>query len=465
MSILVSILAAVAVPHPPLIFPEVGHGREQKIEKTIKSYRHAMEFVASYKPDTIILVSPHTELYADYFHVSGGFGSTGNFTAFGAPKVTVQVEYDHEFVKALEQACKAQNFACGTKGERDPALDHGSLIPLRFLNEVWKDYKVVRVGLSGMSLLQHYKLGQMIASVSEELGRRTVFIASGDLSHRLLEEGPYGFAAEGPVFDARITKDLDKGDFADLLEFDPQFCDAAGECGHRSFVMMAGALDGKAVESKLLSYEGPFGVGYGVAEFAVKGEDENRRFGQMYAEKKKKKTAALREKEDEFASFARRCVETFVKTGKQLDFPDDLPEELLKNKAGVFVSLKMHGDLRGCIGTIEPTSENIAREIWHNAVSACSKDPRFSPVRPDELDDIVYSVDVLTPAQPVADVTKLNPKVDGIIVKRGLRRGLLLPDLDGVDTVEQQISIARQKAGIDADETIDLFSFQVERHY
>ncbi len=465
MSILVSILAAVAVPHPPLIFPEVGHGREQQIEKTIESYRHAMKFLASYKPDTVILVSPHTEVYADYFHVSGGFGSEGNFAAFGAPQVKVRVEYDHEFVTALELACSSQNFACGTKGERDPALDHGSLIPLKFLNEVWTDYKVVRIGISGLSLSQHYKLGQIIRSVAEDLGRRTVFIASGDLSHKLLDDGPYGFAPEGPVFDARITKDLDQGDFGDLLEFEPQFCDAAGECGHRSFVMMAGALDGKAVESKLLSYEGPFGVGYGVAEFAVKGEDENRRFGESYAEKKKQKIAALREKEDGFVSFARRCVEAFVKTGKKLEFPDDLPEELLNNKAGAFVTLKINGVLRGCIGTIEPVRENLAREIWHNAVSACSEDPRFKPVRPDELDDIVYSVDVLTPARPVTDITSLNPKVDGIIVQNGNRRGLLLPDLDGIDTVEQQIAIARQKAGIAPSEPVNMFSFQVERHH
>lgn len=465
MSILFSILAAVAVPHPPLILPEVGQGREQAIEKTIKSYRQAMEFLASYKPDTVVLVSPHTELYSDYFHVSGGFGSEGNFAVFGAPQVTVRVEYDHEFVTALELACSSQNFACGTKGERDPALDHGSLIPLRFLNEVWKDYKVVRVGLSGLSLLHHYKLGQIIRSVSEDLGRRTVFIASGDLSHKLLEEGPYGFAAEGPEFDARITKDLGDGNFGDLLDFEPQFCNAAGECGHRSFIIMAGALDGKAVESKLLSYEGPFGVGYGVAEFAVKGSDESRKFGLQYAEKQKQKIAERRAKEDMYVSFARQCVEAFVKTGKPLDFPSNLPEKLLQDKAGVFVSLKMNGELRGCIGTIEPVRDNIAREIWYNAISACSEDPRFTPVQPDELDDIVYSVDVLTPSQPVTDVTKLNPKIDGIIVQNGLRRGLLLPDLDGIDTVDQQIAIARQKAGIAPSEPIQLFSFQVERHY
>ncbi len=460
-----TILAAVAVPHPPLIFPEVGMGREQTIQKTIDAYRQAMKFVASFKPDTIILTTPHSELYADYFHVAGGAGADGDFANFNAPQVKIHADYDTDFVKTLENACKEQNFPCGTKGERNPALDHGSIIPLRFLNEVHQNYKVVRLGLSGLSLLQHYQLGQIIGEVSSKLKRRTAFIASGDLSHKLTADGPYGFAAEGPEFDAKITVALDKADFAALFDFAPEFCEAAGECGHRSFIIMAGALDGKAVESKLLSYEGPFGVGYGVAQFEVGNDNENRRFGQLYAEKLQKEMLERRQKEDAFVQWARRCVETFVNTGQPIDFPADLPKELMQNRAGVFVSLKKNGQLRGCIGTIEPVRENIAREIWHNAISACSQDPRFMPVRPDELAEIVYSVDVLTAPEPVTAETVLDPKIDGIIVQNGMRRGLLLPNLEGVDTLAQQMAIARQKGGILPHEPVQMFHFQVERHY
>ena len=467
MSILaaMTILAAVAVPHPPLIFPEVGDGKEQVIQKTVDSYREAMKFVASFKPDTIILTTPHSELYGDYFHIAGGKGADGDFAKFGAPKVKVHADYDSEFVNELEKLCEERHFSCGTKGELDPQLDHASLIPLRFLNEVWQKYKVVRVGLSGQSLLKHYQLGQMIREVSDKLGRRAVFVASGDLSHKLKTDGPYGYAPEGPVYDNRITKALDAGDFADLMEFRPEFCEAAADCGHRSFVIMAGALDGKAVESKLLSYEGPFGVGYAVAKFKTGADDEKRLFGEKYEQKRREEIAKRREKEDSFVQWARRCVETFVKTGKPIEFQNDLPEELMQTKAGVFVTLKENGQLRGCIGTFEAARENIAQEIWHNAVSACSQDHRFSPVRPEELDDIVYSVDVLTKPQPVNDVSALNPKVDGIIVQSGAKRGLLLPDLEGIDTLDQQIAIAKQKAGIASDEKVQLFHFQVKRHH
>ena len=460
-----TILAAVAVPHPPVIFPEVGKGREQDINKTIQSYREVMKFVANFKPSTIVLTTPHSELYGDYFHVAGGTGANGEFARFGAPQVKLHTDYDTEFVSALEQTCKERNFPCGTLGERDPSLDHGSLIPLRFLNEAWQNYKVVRIGLSGLPLLKHYQLGQIIREVSEKLGRKTVFVASGDLSHRLLAEGPYGFNPEGPVFDKKITNALNTGNFSDFFTFKPDFCKAAGECGHRSFIIMAGALDGKAIKSKLLSYEGPFGVGYGIAKFEIGENDESRRFGEQYATILQKEMDKRRSKEDSFVSWARQCVETFVNTGKPVAFREDLSAEMMNNRAGVFVTLKKSGNLRGCIGTIEPVRDNIAWEIWHNAISACSKDYRFTPVRPDELAEITYSVDVLTTPVPVVDINTLNPKIDGIIVQSGMKRGLLLPDIDGVDTLAQQIAICKQKGGIADGEPITLFQFKVIRHH
>ena len=460
-----TILATVAVPHPPLIFPEVGQGKEKTIQKTIDAYRQVMHFVADFKPDTVVLTTPHSELYGDYFHMSGGKGADGDFARFGAPQVKIHADYDTEFVKALEKACMDQKLPCGTLGERDPALDHGSIIPLRFLNEVWTDYKVVRIGLSGLSLLKHYQLGQIIRDVSEKLGRRTIFIASGDLSHRLTVDGPYGFDAAGPLFDEKITTALDKGDFAALFAMKPDFCEAAGECGHRSFIIMAGALDGKTVKSKLLAYEGPFGVGYGVAQFEIGTNDNNRHFGEQYAAQLHQEAQQRRLKEDDFVQWARKCVETFVQTGKPIDFNANRPEKLLNEHAGVFVTLKKNGVLRGCIGTTQPVYENIASEIWHNAISACSKDPRFTPVLPDELDEITYSVDVLTPIKPVTPDVVLNPKIYGVVVQNGNRRGLLLPDIEGVDTLSQQLQIARQKAGIGPFEPVQMFYFEVERHH
>jgi AmmeMemoRadiSam system protein A len=142
---------------------------------------------------------------------------------------------------------------------------------------------------------------------------------------------------------------------------------------------------------------------------------------------------------------------------------ESIPEEF-KKRAGVFVSIKKHGHLRGCIGTVEPYQENIAAEIMANALSAGLRDPRFHPVRQEELDDLEYSVDVLQPPEPVASIQELDPVKYGVIVRAGSRSGLLLPNLEGINTAEEQVAIARQKAGIGPEEEVQLARFEVVRY-
>jgi len=163
------------------------------------------------------------------------------------------------------------------------------------------------------------------------------------------------------------------------------------------------------------------------------------------------------------AALAKETVDTYTKTGKSPSLPADLTPEM-KEKAGVFVSIHKKGDLRGCIGTFEPQEKNVAAEIIANAVSSATRDPRFPPVKPEELKDLDYSVDVLTHPEPVPDATCLHPKKYGVIVECGWRRGLLLPDLEGVDSAEYQIDICRQKGGIDPDEPVKLYRFEVKRY-
>ncbi len=136
----------------------------------------------------------------------------------------------------------------------------------------------------------------------------------------------------------------------------------------------------------------------------------------------------------------------------------------MKDRAGVFVSLKKHGQLRGCIGTFEPTQADVAHEVMNNAISSSTQDPRFPPVTAEELPYLEYSVDVLTKPEPVADRKKLDPRKHGVIVEARGRKGLLLPDLEGVDTVEQQVSICCMKAGLSPDEPVKLSCFQVRRY-
>ena len=151
-------------------------------------------------------------------------------------------------------------------------------------------------------------------------------------------------------------------------------------------------------------------------------------------------------------------------TRRRAALPADVPAELTARRAGVFTTLHKNGQLRGCIGTTEPTTDNVALEILQNGVSACSRDPRFPPVTAEELPLLEYSVDVLTPPEEIGSPAQLDVRRYGVIVSCGGRRGLLLPDLDGVDTVAEQVAIARRKGGIGPDEPVRLQRFEVIRH-
>ncbi|MBP1753658.1 MAG: hypothetical protein H6Q59_56 [Firmicutes bacterium] len=459
-----ALVGAFIVPHPPLIVPEVGRGEEKKVSKTIHSYHEVAKRIAELKPDTIIITSPHSIMYSDYFHISPGKKAKGDFDNFRAKEVSFHVDYDEEFVNSLEACAERDGIEAGTLGEKNPELDHGTMVPLYFINQYYQNYQLVRIGLSGLSLPLHYRLGKCIEKTAAKLDRRIVLVASGDLSHKLKEEGPYGFAKEGVEFDEQIVQAMKEGDFLKFLEFNPDFCESAAECGLRSFIIMAGALDKKAVRADFLSYEGTFGVGYGVCEYQIIGDAPERNFDEIFTAKQRDLARERQQHEDPYVHLARHSLETFITSGKQAKLPEGLPEEMTKRRAGVFVSLKKHGSLRGCIGTISPVTGSIAEEILRNAVSAGDEDPRFPPVKEEELDELVYSVDVLSPAEKIQSMSELNVERYGVIVSAGRKRGLLLPNLEGVDTIEQQVAIAKKKAGIYDNEKVSLERFEVVRH-
>lgn len=461
-----AVKGAVMVPHPPIIIPEIGCGEEVKARKTSDSYRKAAEKIAEWRPDTVIVVSPHSVMYADYFHISPGTGAKGDFGQFRAPQVKFCVDYDTEFVKVLVQEAEARDIPAGTLGEREKRLDHGTMVPLYFLDQYIQDYRIVRIGLSGMPLTVHYELGECIRKTAELLDREVVIIGSGDLSHKLKEDGPYGFQKEGPEYDERIMDVMGRGAFGELFDFSEDFCDKAAECGHRSFTIMAGALDGLKVKAERLSHQGTFGVGYGICTYEVTGNDPQRYFLEQYRREQREAAERRKGSEDVYVQLARETVETYVRTGTKIRVSEGLPEEMYSRRAGVFVSLKEEGRLRGCIGTITPVRRNVAEEIIENGISAAARDPRFHAVEPEELDRLEYSVDVLGETEEIDSPEELDVKRYGVVVSRGYRRGLILPDLEGVDTVEEQIEIARRKAGIPEDaEDICLERFEVVRHF
>ncbi len=462
-----SVIAAYMVPHPPMIVPDVGQGDEKRVSLTVDSYDKVARQIAQYKPDTIVISSPHTVMYGDYFHISPGRSARGSFARFRAPGVKFDVDYDTELVSRIEYLADREDIAAGTLGEKDAELDHGVMVPLYFINKYYTNYKLVRIGLSGLPLNEHYRLGMKIAQAAEELDRRVIYVGSGDLSHKLQTYGPYGYAPEGPEYDKRIMDVCGRAAFEELFDFDESFCDKAAECGHRSFVMMAGALDGKALKTTCFSHEDVTGVGYGICSYEVTGTDSGRHFLDSYLNRKRSALDDTQARSDAYVQLARRSLEHYIRTGSELmlkDCEDIVLPEMRQTRAGAFVSIHEHGRLRGCIGTILPTTGNLAEEILQNAVSASTRDPRFDPIEESELPWLEINVDVLSEPEPIDSEDKLNPKKYGVIVTNGYKRGLLLPDLDGVDTIEEQISIARRKGGIGDKEPVKLERFTVTRH-
>ena len=470
-----SMLAAYALPHPPLIIPGVAPGRAEGIPETVAACREVGRRIAALMPETIVISSPHSIMYRDYLHVSPGGGARGSFASFGAPRARYSCTYDEEFVRELVWACDDEGLPVGTEGQRSRELDHGTMIALHFIQEGYRElglkpgFRVVRMGLSGLSPEFHYRAGMCVQKVAAKLGRDVVFVASGDLSHKLAPDGPYGFAPEGPEFDEEICRAFETGDLTAILAMDSSCAERAAECGLRSFQIMAGTLDHTAIRGELLSYEGPYGVGYGVGAFeflsAPGAAKEIDRLAE-YQGIREQRLASVRERESLFVRLARYALETKVRTGKAAKMPEGLPDELMGTRAGCFVSIKEDGELRGCIGTISAVRANLAEEILANAVAAGCHDPRFPAVREDELDSLVYDVDVLGVPEPAGGIDELDPVRYGVIVSTpDGRRGLLLPNLDGVDTAEEQVKIAARKGQIDlARDDWRLERFEVVRY-
>ncbi|ADL08793.1 AmmeMemoRadiSam system protein A [Thermosediminibacter oceani] len=463
------IVGCYLMPHPPIMVPEVGRDEARKVDKSIEAASEVGREIRDLKPDTLVLISPHGPVFQDAVCIYD-FPLKGSLASFGAPEVRLKFEPDEELKKEIIERAgrtgipvvKSSSVRLSRYGMREE-LDHGAMVPLYFITQHAKDFKLLPLAFGMLPYEDLYAFGRVIRESADALGKNVVVVASGDLSHRLTPDAPAGFNPQGRAFDEKLVSILEGFDLEALYNLDPALVEKAGECGLRSIWIMLGALDGLSVNSRVLSYEGPFGVGYCVARFRPEGKAES--WVEKFYQKRSEKIKMRREKEDIYVKLARQSLETYVKTGRVMEVPEDLPREMLEQRAGVFVSIKKHGQLRGCIGTIMPTRRNIAEEIIKNAISAGCEDPRFFPVEPEELPELIYSVDVLTPPEPIDSPDKLDPKKYGVIVKRGNRTGLLLPDLEGIDTVEEQINIALRKAGIRPDESYELFRFEVIRHH
>lgn len=461
------ILSYYIMPHPPIIIPEIGRGEDEKIKKTKNSLNEIAMEIKDLKPKTIIIITPHGPIFRDAIAITNMPTIRGNFAKFGVQDVELNFDIDTFLTQSILEY--ANNFNVSTVLIDDKAikrykiekgLDHGSMVPLYFVTKHYNDFKLVHITYGMLSKINLYKFGMAVEKAVENMDYDAVVIASGDLSHKLTDDSPYGYNKYGPEFDNKIIKLIENMDIEGIFTMDNKLISEAGECGLRSFYVLFGCLDKVKAKATFLSYECPFGVGYSVFKIHGIKEMESRLPKIEEAIKANKNTMVY---SDAYLRLAKESLEYYIKNGRYINIPDYVPKEMLVKKNGVFVSIKKNGQLRGCIGTIFPVSENVATEIIRNAVEAGINDPRFYPITEEELDELQYSVDVLmAPEKATKDM--LNPKKYGVIVRKGYKTGLLLPDLDGVDTVDKQLEIALSKANISPMEDYTIERFEVIRH-
>ena len=420
-----SLVYSIFLPHPPILVPEIGKGEELKCQASLDAYQEIASRLVRAEVETVILVSPHAPLIRVGMTLSTEEVILGNFAQFGAAQLSFSFACDTAAIAQFQRNLP------GVTPIKGP-MDHGAMVPLYFLQKAGWSGKVV---LLGMPFEEVEDYGVRIGQILENLPGRYALVASGDMSHRLKEDGPYGLDPAGPECDQFVLQALQR-DPKKIADLPAELVERAGECGYRSLRLALAAKEGAP---EVLSYEGTFGVGYLVAD--------------LYHS-------------SPLPQWARRCLKAYLQNDdpSQLDLPD-LSLSGFGERRGCFVTLKQNGQLRGCIGTTQPWQENLAIEIQQNAITAGTQDPRFRPVQIDDLETLSFTVDVLGELERIAGPEELDPWRYGVVVRQRGRSGLLLPHLEGVDTVSDQISIAKQKAGISAEDPVELWRFEVKRHY
>lgn len=481
--------------HPPVVIPEVGRGKELLAEKTVRGLKDLALKIAQIAPDTIVCITPHGNVFRDGVSILYDLKLSGDFADFGAPEVYMEKCCDMGLLDEMnrrfgERDCCSLfiNPKIAKENDLSMRLDHGVMVPLIYIDKAFPDYKIVHITIGDLSLYELYKMGRILREAIEVNSKKTVILACADLSHVLKNSGPYDYHPMGAVFDEKMRQALTEKNYYDILTMPAGIYEPAEQCGLRPVVMALGATDSINTQSEILAYEAPFGVGYieGMITFDLSGKDPtNESLLERFDDEKEKAYIMRRKNADDILGLAIDALETWVKGKKALKIKKALKKiedqgykERLLEPTGVFITLEKDGlkdtsgELRGCMGTISPVTENLAEEIVRNTIEAAAYDPRFLPVEETELKQIQVVVSIIGEIEEVENTASLDPEKYGLILEKGLHRGVLLPGIDGINTVEEQICAVRRKAGLhetfmedfEDEEKERLYRFEVEQH-
>ncbi len=258
-------------PHPPIIIPAIGRDNLGKAQKTVDGMKQLSNMIRREEPELLIVITPHGKIAREGPAVMTHERLKGDFGRFGHPQVEIEMKSDAQLIDLLVEEASSEPVKPALLGDSDRGiradadLDHGAMVPIYYLKEAGIDIPGVHITIGFQSYETLYLFGKILRRAVDRRGAPAAVIASGDLSHRLTPDAPAGYNPGGIEFDRQLVEYLKEGRVEDILNFDQRLVEEAGECGLRSFIIALGMLDGKGFKPEIISYEGPFGVGYLVA--------------------------------------------------------------------------------------------------------------------------------------------------------------------------------------------------------
>lgn len=375
------LVAAGLFPHPPVMIPEIGGEDSSKVRKTIETVKTAMEQIVAEKPDTVVVMSPHNLCFSDGPSLLMAEELCGNMGAFGHPDLSMALPVDQELGTLISQkAAPLYHWHQVDKAEaarykKPLQIDWGSFVPLYYLLQAGFQGKLVLLTPDSTKGEASYALGAIVSYAAQKLNRRVALIATGDLSHKLTPDAPHGYSPKGNDFDEIIVNALSHRNKESLDQLSSSLLQEIDTCGLPSVYFLLGALGNTPTKQPLLSHEGPFGVGYGVALYVPEG---------------------LVSKEEPipspYVALARDAIEHYIRTGRFLRVPQELPPDL-RRPGAVRITLREFGAIRGYAYTVHPQYHSLAEEIIHVAKAAATENPPHPPVTASELEDLDIEVE------------------------------------------------------------------------
>lgn len=446
-----SISCAVLMCHAPIVIPAIAGARAADCRATTQAMRETARALVAHEPALIVLISPHAPRRARSIGITFDQTLSGDFARFGHAQVALELPGAPGAAELI--AHKARSEGIDTHALAGRALDHGSMVPLFFVHEAGYRGAVVVTSLPYPGTEIEAALGNALHEAAREGVRHWAILASGDMSHRLTRDAPAGFAPRAREFDRRFAHALRQGDLRSAIDADPELIELAAEDVVQSTAVAAAAVQYRAEGTRVFAYEAPFGVGYLEALlFSQNLEHATLDHGAG---------STLDTPPDALVEIALTAIGCALRAEPYTP-PAQAPP--WHDARAVFVTLRSpSGELRGCIGRTEPRFATLSEEVADCAVSAATRDTRMPSVCSEELAALSVEVSLLSEPERIADLSQLDPRRYGVVVEQGTLRGVLLPDVEGVESVEQQLRIALRKAGIAVNSCYQLSRFVTQK--